>query len=612
MVNFKNIGESIKKPFTNLGKKLRIKHVGGIIGKSLKFIGPNAYWWVVFLFLNSLIATALSILSPIFLRDITNQLNNTFVSHDSTWRAMYDNVTNTAIMILTFYLAKFILSDIPYNIIKTYFDQKCGDKFRRELFKKVGKMPFSYFDNTSVGHNMTVMVSDTSNVSGNFIGSICQVFTGFIYFIGLLIAMFIMNWQMALFCIISVPIFSTILPLIIKKSRKLYQQRRESYSKVNGNIEEMFSNTLLIRAANKESEASAHFDELADSLYKISKKSSFIGSLASPMFSITNNLIIILIVIFATTMNTLRNDRSAIDTLPSFLIFVGMFNSPFSIVSGNIQSLFNVTISLQRIFTFLETEEIPPEPPFSMEPKNNNISFKHVNFGYSKDKMIINDFNIDVSSGKMVAIVGPTGSGKSTIVNLLMRFYEIDSGDITVGDISIYDINREKLRAMFSMVLQEPWVFNGTIKDNIIYNSKNVSKERLELICEKINLLHFIKTLPKGFETVLNDSTGISAGEKQLITIARLLVKDAPFVILDEATSNVDTQTELEIQKAMSELVKNKTSFVIAHRLSTIKKADIIIVLKDGLIAEKGTHEELLNKNGEYAKLYNSQFVDCA
>jgi ATP-binding cassette subfamily B protein len=372
----------------------------------------------------------------------------------------------------------------------------------------------------------------------------------------------------------------------------------------------MFSNTLLIRLSNKQNEINAHFDSLISHLYKISKKSSFVGSLAGPLFSITNYIMQILVIIFSIFIYVVHGDTSAATTIPSFLIFINLFNSPFSTMASNIQNLLGVNICLKRIFTMLDEPELSPETPFSKIPHNNDIEFEHVSFGYTKNKKVIHNFNLHIKYGEKIAIVGATGSGKSTLVNLLMRFYELDEGKIKIGNVSIDDITRKDLRDKFAMVLQEPYIFYGTIRENIVYNQKNVSQAHLESICEQINLLHFIKMLPKGFDTILDEQTTISAGEKQLITIARLLIKKSDFIILDEATSNIDTQTEELIQQAIDKLTHNKTSIVIAHRLSTIKDADRIIVMKNGKIIEQGTHDELLKLGKDYSSLYKSQFAD--
>ena len=398
--------------------------------------------------------------------------------------------------------------------------------------------------------------------------------------------------------------------IIIKKSQKYFLSVQEGLGNINGHIEEVFSSQNIVRVYNATEEMTNKFDKLNDSLFDDSRKSQFYSGLMHPIMGFIGNFGYVAVSIIGSIL-VLKGDIS-FGVIVAFMIYVRMFTGPLTQFAQTFSLLQSASAASERVFEFLEEKEMTDESNLKIINNNNNIKgnleFKNVKFGYNKDKIIIKNFNAKIKHGEKIAIVGPTGAGKTTIVNLLMKFYEIDSGDIIIDNNSIKDLKRESVHNLFTMVLQDTWIFNGTIKENIVYNKKNISDKKVEEVCELVGLNHFIKTLPLGYDTVLGDIESLSSGQKQLLTIARSMLDDKPFIILDEATSNVDTRTEKIVTSAMDKLTKGKTSFIIAHRLSTIKNADLILVMKDGNIVELGNHKELLKKNGFYAELYNSQF----
>lgn len=428
-------------------------------------------------------------------------------------------------------------------------------------------------------------------------------------FIGTIIMMFVTNWVMALTAIIASLIGFIFMFIILIKSQKYFDLRQTELGKLNDHIEEIYSSLNVVKAYNGKLEAKKDFNELDHAVYVANLKSQFLSGLMQPIMSFIGNFGYLAVCIVGAVLAI--NGHITFGVIVAFMIYVRLFTSPLTQIAQGVTSMQSTIAASERVFEFLESKEMPEEKATAHLDKSKvkgNISFDHVKFGYNKDKMIIKDFSLDVKSGEKIAIVGPTGAGKTTLVNLLMKFYDINDGDIKIDGISTKDLTRENIHDLFIMVLQDTWLFNGTIRENIIYNKENVSDETVIDALKTVGVYHFVKSLPGGLNYEINDSESISAGQKQLLTIARGMIKDAPFLILDEATSSVDTRTEELVQQAMDKLTEGRTSFIIAHRLSTIKNADKILVMKEGNIVEQGTHEELLKKNGAYAELYNSQF----
>ena len=428
-------------------------------------------------------------------------------------------------------------------------------------------------------------------------------------FIGSIIMMFVTNPLMALTAIISSLIGFVVMFIILGKSQKYFTARQVELGKLNGHIEEIYSAHNLVKAYNGEKDASKTFDKLNNSVYECNRKSQFLSGMMQPIMAFIGNFSYVAVCVVGAALVIKGNITFGV--IVAFMIYVRLFTNPLSQIAQGMSNLQTTAAAGERVFEFLEEDELKEEKNkkhLDSKHVKGNITFEHVKFGYNENKVIINDFNCKIQKGEKVAIVGPTGAGKTTIVNLLMKFYEINNGDIKIDDISINDLTRENIHDLFIMVLQDTWLFNGTIRDNIRYNNKNVTDEEIWKALKTVGIDHFVKTLPKGLDYVLGDNDSISAGQKQLLTIARGMIKDAPLLILDEATSNVDTRTEELVQDAMDKLTNGRTSFIIAHRLSTIKNADLILVMKDGNIIEQGNHDELMSQNGFYADLYNSQF----
>ena len=422
--------------------------------------------------------------------------------------------------------------------------------------------------------------------------------------------MFVTNYILAITAIVASLIGFILMFMILNKSQKYFTKRQEELGNLNGYIEEIYSGLNVVKTCNGKDESTKEFDKLNKKLYDCNKKSQFLSGLMQPIMGFIGNFGYVAVCIVGTLL--VSNDIISFGVIVAFIMYVRLFTNPLSQIAQSMTSLQTTAAASERVFAFLEEKEMTKEnnltEKLNKDKVKGKIEFKNVKFGYDKDKIIIKDFTATASPGQKIAIVGPTGAGKTTMVNLLMKFYEINSGDIKIDGVSIKDLTRENIHDLFTMVLQDTWLFNGTVKENIVYNRKNISDKKVEEVCEVVGVDHFIKTLPNGYDSLITDTDSISAGQRQLLTIARGMINDAPFLILDEATSNVDTRTEELVQKAMDKLMENKTSFIIAHRLSTIRNADLILVMKDGNIIETGNHDKLMKENGFYASLYNSQF----
>ena len=521
----------------------------------------------------------------------------------------FDKIKSIGIFLLTVYVISGILTFLTGFIMATTAN-KLAKKLRTNISQKINKLPLRYYDTHSFGDVLSRVTNDVDTIGM----SISHSLGTFVHAVALLLSsvvmMFYTNWMMALTAILTSLIGFIFMFLILSKSQKYFNERQVDLGNLNGHIEEMYSGYNVVKVYNGKKKSIETFKKLNEKLFNCSRKSQFLSGLMQPIMNFIGNLSYVVVCILGAVL--VKNDVITFGVIVAFIVYVRLFTSPLQQIAQGLTNLQSAAAASERVFEFLEEENMPDESgknkKLSSEVVKGNIEFEHVKFGYNSDKLIIKDFAAKAKSGQKIAIVGPTGAGKTTLVNLLMKFYEINSGDIKIEGVSINDLTRENVHDLFVMVLQDTWLFNGTIRENIVYNKENVSDEEVLKACKTVGLEHFIKSLPYGLDTVLMDNDSISAGQKQLLTIARAMIEDAPFLILDEATSNVDTRTEELVQKAMDKLTEGRTSFIIAHRLSTIKNADLILVINEGNIIEQGNHEELLAKNGFYADLYNSQF----
>ena len=506
------------------------------------------------------------------------------------------------------YLVQAIFSYIV-GLLMAYVGIGYSKKLRRNISTKINKLPLKYFDTHEIGDILSRVTNDVDTIGINMSNNITSFVTNITLFLGSVVMMFVTNWIMALTAILA-SIFGFMFTFVIlKRSQKYFTARQKELGNLNGHIEEIYSGHNVVKAYNGERDALIEFDKINDKLYDANRKSQFLSGIMQPLMNFIGNFGYVAVCVVGALL--VMNNEITFGVIVAFMIYVRLFTNPLSRLAQAMTSMQSIAAAAERVYEFMDEEELPDESNIkSSLPKKvkGNIEFKNVKFGYNPEKTIIKDFSAKVKDGEKIAIVGPTGAGKTTMVNLLMKFYEINDGDILIDGISIKNIKREELHDLFVMVLQDTWLFEGSIKDNLKFNNKNISTDLLWDICKKIGIDHFIKTLPSTMDSSVTDNEAISSGQKQLLTIARGMVKDAPFLILDEATSNVDTRTEELVQIAMDKLMEGKTSFIIAHRLSTIKNADLILVMNEGNIVEQGTHKELLKKNGFYANLYNSQF----
>ena len=506
------------------------------------------------------------------------------------------------------YLVQAIFSYIV-GLLMAYVGIGYSKKLRRNISTKINKLPLKYFDTHEIGDVLSRVTNDVDTIGINMSNNITSFVTNITLFLGSVVMMFVTNAAMAVTAILA-SIFGFMFTFVIlKRSQKYFTMRQKELGNLNGHIEEIYSGHNVVKAYNGETEALVEFDKINDKLYEANRKSQFLSGIMQPLMNFIGNFGYVAVCVVGALL--VMNNEITFGVIVAFMIYVRLFTNPLSRLAQAMTSMQSIAAAAERVYEFMDEEELPSELNIkSSLPKKvkGNIEFKNVKFGYSPEKTIIKDFSAKVKDGEKIAIVGPTGAGKTTMVNLLMKFYEINDGDILIDGISIKNIKREDLHNLFVMVLQDTWLFEGSIKDNLKFNNKDITTDLLWDICKKIGIDHFIKTLPNTMDSDVTDNEAISSGQKQLLTIARGMVKDAPFLILDEATSNVDTRTEEVVQIAMDKLMEGKTSFIIAHRLSTIKNADLILVMNEGNIVEQGTHKELLKKNGFYANLYNSQF----
>ncbi|WP_100065194.1 ABC transporter ATP-binding protein [Miniphocaeibacter massiliensis] len=488
--------------------------------------------------------------------------------------------------------------------------QGISKKLRGDISKKINKLPLRYFDSNTLGDVMSRVTNDVDLISQSLSQSIGSLAGAVVMFFGSLYMMFSTNVILTFTAIGATIIGFAMMVVIMTKSQKYFMQQQNSLGEMNGYVEEMYGAHTIIKVYNAEGEVKEEFDNINNDLYNSAWKSQFISGIMNPIMGFVGNFGYVAVSVVGAVMVSKGNMDFGV--IVAFMVYIRQFTNPLTTIAQAATSLQSTAAAAERVFEFLDEEEMDEEKDKveKIEPKTvkGNVNFENVHFGYNNDKIVINDFSAEAKAGQKIAIVGPTGAGKTTLVNLLMRFYELNSGDIKIDGVDISRITRRNVHELFCMVLQDTWIFEGTVKENIIYSKKNVSDDMVVEACKAVGIDHYIRTLPKGYDTVLDNKTSLSQGQKQLITIARAMIENAPMLILDEATSSVDTRTEILIQKAMDKLMVGRTSFVIAHRLSTIKNADLILVMNEGDIIESGNHEELMQKNGFYADLYNSQF----
>lgn len=518
-------------------------------------------------------------------------------------------IKKISLFLACLYIVSALLSFIE-SIIMTSVSNNFARKLRGRISTKINKLPLKYFDKNQTGDILSRVTNDVDTIAQSMNQSLSSLVSAVTLLLGTIIMMFITNWIMALTAISASIIGFSLIFIVLSKSQKYFAARQKELGKLNSHIEEVYSGLLVVKAYNGKKEADTKFDEYNEKVYDANRKSQFLSGLMQPIMSFIGNFGYVAVCIVGALL--VMHDAITFGVIIAFITYVRLFTSPLMQIAQAFTSLQSTAAASERVFEFLDEEEMTLETNktkiLDKSKVKGNIEFNHVSFGYDKDRTIIKDFTASVKDGQKIAIVGPTGAGKTTMVNLLMKFYEINKGDILIDKVSINDLTRENVHSLFTMVLQDTWLFNGTVKENIVYNRENISDEMVKKVCDTVGLTHFIKTLPNGFDSVIGENDSVSAGQRQLLTIARGMIEDSPFLILDEATSNVDTRTEELVQKAMDKLTEGRTSFIIAHRLSTIKNADLILVMKDGNIIETGNHDELMKKNGFYADLYNSQF----
>ena len=549
------------------------------------------------------VSSIISIIGPDKLKDITNIITEGIITGINT-----DKVKEIGIFLITIYAIGAICGYFS-GFIMAIVTAKISKKMRNEISHKINNLPLKYFDKTAFGDVLSRVTNDVDTISGTLNQSITTLVTAVTLLIGSALMMLITDYRMALTAIISSIIGFSLMSIILKNSQKYFDQAQETLGSLNGHIQEIYSAHDIVKVYNATEEANKEFDEINNKLYKNVRKSQFLGGLMPPLMGFVGNFGYVAVCVVGAILVIEYN--MSFGVIVAFMIYVRLFTRPLNEIAQSFVSLQSTAAASKRVFDFLKEEKMKKEDVKEvLNPKNikGDIEFKKVKFGYDENKVIIKGFSAKCKAGDKIAIVGPTGAGKTTMVNLLMKFYEINSGDILIDNTSIKDISRENVHNLFNMVLQDTWIFNASIKDNIKYNNKSISDEDVKKVCRAVGLDYFIKTLPKGYDTVLNEVESLSAGQKQLLTIARAMLNPKPLLILDEATSSVDTRTEVLVQKAMDKLSKGKTSFIIAHRLSTIKNADLILVMKEGNIVEQGKHDDLIKQNGFYAELYNSQF----
>lgn len=588
----------------------KAKDFKGTLKKIIKYLKEYKLS-IFFVILFAIASTIFSIYGPKILGNATTEIFNGIISKISgTGSIDFSKVGSILTFLLCLYILSAMLSFIQ-GFIMNGVSNKVSYKLRKEISIKINKLPMKYFDKKTHGEILSCVTNDVDTLSQNLSQSLSQIVTSVITLIGILIMMLSINVTMTIAALIIVPISMGIIGIIVKKSQKHFVKQQEYLASLNGTVEEVYGGHDVVKVFNGEEKAIKEFDEYNEKLYETGWKSQFLSGIMHPIMNFVGNLGYVIVSILGGYL-TIKN-RIEVGDILSFTQYVRNFNQPISQMAQIMNMLQGAVAAAERVFEFLDEKEEIPDVKKATPIKNieGNVEFKNVSFGYDDSKTIINNFSAKAKKGQKIAIVGPTGAGKTTMVKLLMRFYDVNNGEILIDGTNIKNFKRSELRSLFGMVLQDTWLFNGTITENIKYGKLDASLEDVKDACRAASVHHFIKTLPDGYDMILNEeSDNISQGQKQLLTIARVILANPKILILDEATSSVDTRTEVLIQDAMDKLMEGRTSFVIAHRLSTIKNADLILVMKNGDIVETGNHEELLKKNGFYTTLYNSQFEE--
>lgn len=571
------------------------------LGKYLK-----AYWiGIIVALVFAVLGTVLSIFAPKILQLIGNEIVEALGADVPIDMA---RVGAIAVWMIVLYVASALFNFIQ-SIVMSVISVNISRRMRNDLSDKINKLPLSYFDRQSFGDILSRVTNDVDLIGQTLNQSLSQLVSSFTLIVGIIIMMFTISWQLTLVELVSVPVSFLLVMIIVKISQKHFRRQQNALGDINGIVEEIYSSHNVVKVFNGQEKAEREFEEINKVMASSALKGQFLSGMMMPVMNTVANISYVLVCLVGGMMAIKNNDVLFITSIVAFISYVRSFNQPIEQLATVTNTLQSTAAASERVFDFLEQPEQAPDTGNKSIPEfKGNVEFRHVNFGYTPEKQIIFDFNCKVEAGQKIAIVGPTGAGKTTLVNLLMRFYETDSGEILIDGVSTKDMTREYVRGLFGMVLQDSWLFEGTIRENICYGNEDTSEETMIEACKAANVHHFIMSLPGGYNMVLNEEANISQGQRQLLTIARAMVDNAPMLILDEATSSVDTRTEQNIQEAMDRLMKGRTSFVIAHRLSTIKNADLILVMKNGNIIEQGNHEQLMAQGGFYSELYNSQF----
>ncbi len=551
----------------------------------------------------------LTIIAPGYIADLADEISKGLGLIPGS--SIDFNIIHGIMILMIILYASAAVLELGEGLIMSHVSNIFAKDLRERISKKINRLPLRYFDKNQTGDILSRVTNDVDTVSTSLSNSLSTIISEAALMVGVAVMMFTTNWIMALVAVGASLVGFLGMGTILKKSQKYFEMRQKELGKLNAHIEEVYSGLNIVKAYNGKAESDRKFDQLNKRVYIANQRSQFLSGLMHPIMAFIGNFGYVAVCVTGALLTA--NNVITFGVIVAFISYVRLFTSPLSRIAQSMTNLQSAAAASERVFEFIDEGEMSAEDDIKQhvdkEKIRGDIEFDHVKFGYDSNKLIIKDFSAKAKAGQKIAIVGPTGAGKTTMVNLLMKFYDIDSGEIRIDGISTREMTREDIHSLFTMVLQDTWMFAGSVRDNIVYNRRGISDEEVMKICKTVGLSHFIKTLPDGLSTDISENDSISAGQKQLLTIARGMVEDAPFLILDEATSNVDTRTEELVQKAMDKLMEGRTSFIIAHRLSTIKNADLILVMNEGNIIETGNHKELMKKNGFYAELYNSQFA---